>query len=142
VVTESSFPYAILAVNEAWCSMCGFSSLEAEGNTLGMLHGELTDTRVAHSMMKGVLDGESTGAYLVNYRADGSNFLNEVQIVVDPRCAFFAAKLREVSTSTMVRHVKEAGRRCRASSTESHLSDRELLSVLGKRKHAPSPTGP
>ena len=39
VITEAERPYRIVAVNQAWCELCGYGSEEAVGNTCRMLQG-------------------------------------------------------------------------------------------------------
>jgi|EP00966_Prymnesium_polylepis_P181626 PAS domain-containing protein len=102
VITEPFAPFSILYVNEAWCKLCEYSQLEADGNDCStMLRGPATNRRTVARMMSLCLAGEPcVGAYLVNYKAGGTAFLNEVQIVSDAvkghdGCppTFFAAKL-------------------------------------------------
>jgi|ERR1712039_458356 len=144
VITETEAPYTILYVNAAWRALCGFSELEADGNTMHLLHGPLTDTSMARRMMKAVAESGNAGSYLVNYRGDGSSFLNEVQIARDTEGLFLAAKLREVSTFAIARCIKLVNHRYRTATQHEEkslklkdrgLTDRQLLeSTLGKRK--------
>ena len=102
VVTEPFAPFSILYVNEAWCKLCAYSQLEADGNDCStLLRGPATNRRTVARMMSLCMAGEPcVGAYLINYKADGTPFLNEVQIVSDAvkghegsPPTFFAAKL-------------------------------------------------
>ena len=98
VITEAFAPYSIVHVNQAWCELCKFTSSDAVGNSCVMVQGPRTDMRTLRRLMKRVTAAEPcTGAYLYNYKGDGSLFMNEVQIVsgavADHPPTFFAAKL-------------------------------------------------
>ena len=98
VVTEAFSPYSIVYVNEAWCELCKLTSHEAVGSSFRMMQGPRTDMQMLRRLMKHVVANEPcTGAYLYNYKGDGSLFMNEVQIVSDASGSnpptFFAAKL-------------------------------------------------
>merc|ERR1712039_146657 len=114
VVTEAVPPYSIVHVNDAWCRLCKYSRLEADHNTCAiMLQGPQTNICVLKAMMERVRRGEVVGAYLDNFKADGSHFTNKIQIVrvppaSDEEPAYFAAKLQEIDMSGVLARLKKA----------------------------------
>lgn len=67
---------------------------EAVGESSSILQGSRTDTNVVRRLMDGVQRGEPTGAYIWNYKKDGTCFLNRLRIW--PLRAFCVARLTEV----------------------------------------------
>lgn len=70
----------IVYVNDGFTRMTGYSREEAIGNTPRMLQGEKTDRAVLDKLRKRVTEGHSFFGHTVNYRKDGSEFINQWDI--------------------------------------------------------------
>ena len=52
VLSTGTAPYRIIAVNEAWSNLCGYTAEEAKGRTFKeLLHGPATDLNKAHAFV-------------------------------------------------------------------------------------------
>jgi len=81
VVTETSVPFRIVTVNEAWEGLCGYDQSEARGRTLGeLLRGPETDAAATTSLIDKLLHGEEAGAVLTNYAKGGRKFHNRLRV--------------------------------------------------------------
>ncbi|KAG8461978.1 hypothetical protein KFE25_013997 [Diacronema lutheri] len=83
VVTAANRPtFTIVAVNEKWVELCGFSHAEAIGNSLSLIQGPRTDKLVAKEASRNlaVSRAPSVGFEIVNYTKDGRPFVNTVQV--------------------------------------------------------------
>lgn len=100
VLTEPKYPYKITHVNQPWVVMCGYTQEEVEGLPNSILQGPETDQAILEDLMSSVRRGEPTSATLVNYKKDGSKFLNQVQVMPivneDDELEQFMAILNEV----------------------------------------------
>lgn len=70
----------IVYVNDGFTRMTGYSREEAIGNTPRMLQGEKTDRAVLDKLKRRLKDGQSFFGHTVNYRKDGSEFINQWDI--------------------------------------------------------------
>jgi PAS domain S-box-containing protein len=70
----------IVYVNEGFTKMTGYSKEEAIGNTPRMLQGAKTDRAVLDKLKYSLINGQSFFGQTVNYRKDGSEFLNQWDI--------------------------------------------------------------
>ena len=70
----------IVYVNDGFSKMTGYSREEAIGNTPRMLQGEKTDRAVLDKLRKRLKEGHSFFGHTVNYRKDGSEFINQWDI--------------------------------------------------------------
>jgi PAS domain S-box-containing protein len=83
VVTKSTAPHTIVAVNTAWTDLCGYTADEVVGKTLGdLIQGPATNQNLAAAtVQKAMASTESwVDMYLVNYKKDGSSFTNHVSL--------------------------------------------------------------
>lgn len=80
VITKAVPPFEIVSVNSAWEDLCGYTKEESVGKTLAILQGPETDKVVATSLISHMLQGESAGAVLVNYKLDGTKFYNRLRV--------------------------------------------------------------
>ena len=80
VVTEAEIPFRIVNVNTAWEHLCGFTKDECNGKTLSCIQGHETNQAAVTALMSQLLRGEEAGTVLVNYRKDGSKFLNRLRV--------------------------------------------------------------
>lgn len=80
VITEAQVPFHITSVNSSWEHLCGFTKDECLGETLSCIQGEQTNQAAVTAFMSQLLRGEEAGTVLVNYRKDGSKFLNRLRV--------------------------------------------------------------
>ena len=101
VITEKSSPYRIVAVNDAWVNLCGYSHDECQGRSVGeLLQGPETDMKYVTSMLSKLLLGEEARATLINYTKSGKKFKNSIRVgpIIDDmgKTVNFVGVLREV----------------------------------------------
>uniref|UniRef100_A0A7S0LAM6 PAS domain-containing protein n=1 Tax=Coccolithus braarudii TaxID=221442 RepID=A0A7S0LAM6_9EUKA len=100
VITQKDAPYSIIHTNQAWCDMCGYTAEEVEGLTNSILSGPDTDPELLEELMSSVRRREPTVQTLVNYKKDGTRFINQVKVQPvyneDDEVAAFMALLHEV----------------------------------------------
>ena len=70
----------IVYVNDGFTRMSGYSREEAIGNTPRMLQGEKTDRAVLDKLRNRLKDGKAFFGHTVNYRKDGTEFINQWDI--------------------------------------------------------------
>lgn len=70
----------IVYVNDGFTRMTGYSREEAIGQTPRMLQGEKTDPEVLRVLKEKLHHGQSFFGHTVNYRKDGSEFINQWDI--------------------------------------------------------------
>jgi len=70
----------IVYVNDGFTRMTGYSKEEAIGETPRMLHGPKTDRAVLDKLRKRLEEGQAFFGHTVNYRKDGSEFINQWDI--------------------------------------------------------------
>ncbi|TVR17413.1 MAG: PAS domain S-box protein [Balneolaceae bacterium] len=70
----------IIYVNDGFTKMTGYSREEAIGETPRILQGPKTDRAVLDTLKKRLKDGNSFFGHTVNYRKDGSEFINQWDI--------------------------------------------------------------
>ncbi len=80
VITEAQVPFRIVNVNTAWENLCGYTKEECSGKTLKCIQGEDTNHAAITALMSQLLRGEEAGTLLINYRKDGSKFLNRLRV--------------------------------------------------------------
>lgn len=75
VITNITPPYAIVGVNNAWCSLCGFSESEAVGQSLAILRAKETDAEKIQYLLKSIpsiLTDSRVSMTLTNIKKDGT----------------------------------------------------------------------
>jgi len=70
----------IVYVNDGFTKMTGYSRDEAIGKTPRILQGEKTDRAVLDKLKSRLKEGQSFFGHTVNYRKDGSEFINQWDI--------------------------------------------------------------
>jgi PAS domain S-box-containing protein len=70
----------IVYVNDGFTRMTGYSKEEAIGNTPRILQGPKTDQKVLDTLKKRLKEGQAFFGHTVNYRKDGSEFINQWDI--------------------------------------------------------------
>jgi len=104
VITETKMPFRVFTVNSAWEGLCGYSSVESKGKSLGsLLGGKETDacavTALIHQLF---VHGEEATTVLTNYTKEGRKFRNRLSVgpLYDDETnevSHFVGVLREVS---------------------------------------------
>lgn len=70
----------IVYVNDGFTRMTGYSKEEVIGKTPRILQGPKTDRKVLDTLKKRLQEGQSFFGHTVNYRKDGSEFINQWDI--------------------------------------------------------------
>jgi PAS domain S-box-containing protein len=70
----------IVYVNNGFCEMTGYSKEEVIGKTPRILQGPKTDPEVLEKLKRRLREGQSFFGQTVNYRKDGSEFVNQWDI--------------------------------------------------------------
>ncbi len=70
----------IVYVNDGFCEMTGYSKEEVIGKTPRILQGPKTDRKVLDKLKERLRNGQSFFGQAVNYRKDGSEFVNQWDI--------------------------------------------------------------
>lgn len=78
IVTEAKHPFAVVGVNEPWEDLCGYKSSEAVDKSMsGLIQGPKTNHEgLKHAMDQLVKGADHVECTTVNYRKDGSMFVN------------------------------------------------------------------
>jgi diguanylate cyclase (GGDEF)-like protein/PAS domain S-box-containing protein len=117
----------LLYVNPAFETLTGYPAHHVLGRNCRFLQGPDTDPAAVRALGDGIRSGTSVGCRLVNYRADGSPFWNEVRIsaVRDPegRVTHFLATQRDVTSDVEAR------------ADELRAASRDPLTALPSRVH-------
>ena len=71
----------IVYCNDAFVKLTGYPREEILGRNCRFLQGPDTDKRVVRDLREGIDQGEAVGTDLVNYRKDGTTFINSLVIV-------------------------------------------------------------
>lgn len=123
IVTDPSRPdNPIVAANHAFQVLTGYSEAEVLGRNCRILGGAKTDRAGAARLRRAVEEGSCAVVELVNYRKDGSEFLNAVMIAPvlgdDGRpCCFVGTQMEVMSEA--------AGERERAAERIAQLTPRQ-----------------
>lgn len=72
--------HALVYVNRAFEVMTGYAAVDVLGSNARFLQGPATDPEAVHAMGAGLRSGVFTRVRLLNYRADGTSFWNDVHI--------------------------------------------------------------
>jgi PAS domain S-box-containing protein len=81
VVTTATSPFSVVHVNKAWENLCGFTKYQVLHRPLNMIQGKDTNTKlVQHLIQRARHEHESGEGYVVNYKADGSKFINHLSV--------------------------------------------------------------
>eukprot|EP01041_Mallomonas_annulata_P011640 gene11640-24377_t len=94
-ITNPALPdNPIVFANKSFLDLTGYNIEQVLGRNCRFLQGPGTDRRQIDAMKKGIADGTDTTVCLLNYRADGSSFHNQI----------YLAPLRDTN-STIVNYV-------------------------------------
>lgn len=70
--------HRIIGVNRDWVNMCKYTAEDAFGRTPSLLQGKLTDKGAARDFASQMCAGNAAFVSLVNYKKDGSSFINHL----------------------------------------------------------------
>jgi len=70
----------IVFVNDGFCKLTGYTREEVIGKNCRFLQGPATDEKKVAAMAWGIAAGVDTSVCLINYRADGTPFYNQIFI--------------------------------------------------------------
>ena len=80
VVTEPSYPFAIVSASRDWLQFCGFTGAEVKGRTLRVLQGPATERLLAAKLVEAVKQGKAIDAVLTNYTKHCLPFRNHLHV--------------------------------------------------------------
>lgn len=80
VVTRTTSPHTIVAVNAAWEKLCGYQSNEVIGKSLSILQGNDTNTALANATIEHANAESWVDMYVRNYKKSGEAFTNHVSL--------------------------------------------------------------
>jgi PAS domain S-box-containing protein len=79
VITDPALPdNPIIFASQAFLDLCGYKMEEVLGRNCRFLQGPGTDQSQVAILRKGIQEGADTAVCLLNYRADGSTFYNQI----------------------------------------------------------------
>lgn len=79
VITDPSLPdNPIIFASKGFLDLCGYQLEEVLGRNCRFLQGPNTDPKQVEVLRNGILAGKDTSVCLLNYRADGSQFYNQI----------------------------------------------------------------
>jgi len=88
VITDPSLPdNPIIFASKGFLDMCGYQLEEVLGRNCRFLQGPGTDPKQVEVLRQGIRDGTDTSVCMLNYKADGTQFYNQI----------FVAALRDAS---------------------------------------------
>ncbi|CAM9708189.1 unnamed protein product [Ascophyllum nodosum] len=76
VITSATPPFAVVSCNDSWTRLSGYHQDIAQGRSLNILDGADTDENALMSLMNEIQTGHAGSSLLINYKHDGSRFLN------------------------------------------------------------------
>ena len=98
VITEPDHPFTIVAVNDAWTGLCGFTKKEAEGKSLkDLIQGPDTDTSALRAMVEELMTGYEARAITTNYTKAGRPFQNMLRVGRMTNDKYLVGVLREMA---------------------------------------------
>jgi len=81
VITDPSLPdNPIIFASKGFLDMCGYRLEEVLGRNCRFLQGPDTDPEQIQTLRNGVIKGGDTSVCLLNYKADGTRFYNQIFI--------------------------------------------------------------
>jgi len=79
VITDPSLPdNPIIFASKGFLDLCGYQLEEVLGRNCRFLQGHNTDPKQVEALRNGIMAGSDTSVCLLNYRADGSQFYNQI----------------------------------------------------------------
>jgi len=123
----------IVACNDAFLSLTGYSRAEILGRNCRFLRGKDTDPEGSEKLRQGISEGRPTLAEVLNYRRDGSSFRNSVMVApifdLAGKIEYFLGSQAEISE---VSPLPMRDRQIAATQQVSMLScrQREILQLM------------
>lgn len=79
VITDPALPdNPIIFASKGFLDLCGYKLEDVLGRNCRFLQGPNTDPKQVEALRKGITEGVDTSVCLLNYRADGSQFYNQI----------------------------------------------------------------
>jgi PAS domain S-box-containing protein len=79
VITDPSLPdNPIIFASKGFLDLCGYKLEEVLGRNCRFLQGPNTDPKQVETLRNGITAGVDTSVCMLNYRADGSEFYNQI----------------------------------------------------------------
>uniref|UniRef100_A0A7S2HLW3 PAS domain-containing protein n=1 Tax=Helicotheca tamesis TaxID=374047 RepID=A0A7S2HLW3_9STRA len=104
IITEKTPPFRVVAVNQGWENLCGYTQDEARGKTIGqLLQGPETDHGASTALISQLLRGEEAATVLTNYTKEGRKFQNRVRLgpiykdMNEKKISHYVGVLREIA---------------------------------------------
>jgi PAS domain S-box-containing protein len=135
IITDPNLPdNPIIFANDGFCAMTGYSMEEVRGQNCRFLQGPQTDRATVQEIRQALGKQEGWRAMLLNYRKDGTPFLNELNInpVFDDtgQLLSFVGLQTDVTEREQARQVLEE--RVQARTADLNQSQIEILSRLAR----------
>ncbi|CAN0483769.1 unnamed protein product, partial [Ectocarpus sp. 12 AP-2014] len=80
VIMTATPPHTVVCCNQAWTKLCGYSQEDIRGQTLNAIQGPRTDAGGLAALTREIERGRAASAVLLNYKSDGSEFLNYLRV--------------------------------------------------------------
>ncbi|CAM9766748.1 unnamed protein product [Ectocarpus sp. 4 AP-2014] len=80
VIMTATSPHTVVCCNQAWTKLCGYSQEDIRGQTLKAIQGPRTDAGGLAALNREIERGRAASAVLLNYKSDGSEFLNYLRV--------------------------------------------------------------
>jgi PAS domain S-box-containing protein len=115
VINRAEAPYDILAVNDAWTRLCGYSAEQALHRTpKQLLHGEYTDTRKSSEFTQNLIAHEHAKVTLINHNGSCRPFIHKIEsrLLTDEATAerFYVTESCEERDPAIVRALRARAR--------------------------------
>lgn len=127
----------IVACNDAFLSLTGYSRAEVLGRNCRFLTGRDTDQEASEILRQGIREGRPTLVEVLNYRKDGSSFRNSVMVApifdLTGNVEYFLGSQAEISEAFPL---SMGDRQIAAAQQVSSLSgrQREILQLMASGK--------
>eukprot|EP01031_Cornospumella_fuschlensis_P022267 gene22267-27230_t len=127
VITDPSLPdNPIIFASQGFLDLCGYRLDEVLGRNCRFLQGPDTDPKQVAILRQGIKEGKDTAVCLLNYRADGSTFHNQIFVAAlrdaEGRIVNYVGVQVEIKSSMMADNRKALGEAGETSNAESSVS--------------------
>ncbi len=138
IVTDPNLPdNPIVAVNDRFCDLTGFESLEILGRNCRFLAGKATQPWISEKLREGVRERKAVLVEILNYKKDGTPFQNAVLVAPvfgdDGELQYFLGSQVDIGNGPTA---STTARKVEAAELVGELSSRqrEVLNLVAKGK--------